>query len=366
MWPRIQDPIGEEVELGRGLILISIGLYDERDLSLRAVEEARGCDILYAEFYTTRLETDLGRLESLIGRPIKRLNRRDLEEGAEALLEEADILRVGVLVGGDCLTATTHISLLIMAARRGIPFRVIHGSSILTAVAETGLSIYKFGRKVTLPLPGRGAPDSVIRAIYENRMLGLHTLVLLDLDVEEDRYLTVNEALRILLCSDGVGAIDENTLVVGVARLGSESPHIRAGRAGRLLEESFGEPPQALVIPGSLHFVEAEALRVLWGCSEEDLKSLCNFEGLQALLERYIEGCRRALKELKTRPLPILVGEAEVRELIKHAERYLRDAEYYAEKMNITSLAAASYCEGLLDAVRLLGLVDFQWTGMPA
>lgn len=345
----------------RGLILISIGLFDEWDLSLRALEEARGCDALYAELYTTKLKTDLGRLEALIGRPIKRLRRRDLEEGAEALLEEADNLRVGVLVGGDCLTATTHISLLIMAAKRGIPFRVIHGSSILTAVAEAGLSIYKFGRTVTLPLPGRGVPDSVLRAIYENRMLGLHTLILLDLEVEEDRYLTVNEALKILLGSDRLGALDEETLVVGVSRLGSDNPQIKAGRAGEIAKESFGEPPQALIISGDLHFVEAEALRILGGCPEGDLQPPGRFMNLQGLIERYLEGCRRALREMRMRPLPGQVGEKEVKKLINHAERYLRDAEYYADRMGITSLAAISYCEGILDAARLLRLIDLQW-----
>lgn len=345
----------------RGLILISIGLFDERDLSLRAVEEARGCDTLYAEFYTTKLKTDLERLEALVGRPIRMLHRRNLEEDADALIGEADHLRVGVLVGGDCLTATTHISLLIMAAKRGIPFRVIHGSSIITAVAETGLSIYKFGRTVTMPLPGRGSPDSVIRAIYENRMLGLHTLVLMDLDVEEDRYLTVNEALQILLDSGGIGVLDEETLVVGVARLGSEHPHIRAGRAGEIMKESFGEPPQALIIPGRLHFVEAEALKVLGGCPEEAVRAVERFDDLASLINRYLDGCRKVFRELKLNPLPAQIEEEKVKELISHAERYRMDAEYYADGMRITSLAAASYCEGILDAVRLLGLVDFEW-----
>jgi diphthine synthase len=361
----LQDPVGEGEGLGRGLILISIGLFDEKDLSLRALEEARRCDSIYAELYTTRLATGLERLEALVGRRIRGLRRGDLEEGAEALLEEAERLRVGVMVGGDCLAATTHISLLIMAAKRGIPFRVVHGSSILTAVAETGLSLYKFGRTVTLPLPGRGAPDTVLRAIYENRMLGLHTLVLLDLEVEEDRYLTVKEALQILLASDRLGVLDEGSLVVGVARLGSDAPLIRAGRAGEVMRESFGEPPHVLIIPGSLHFVEAEALKVLGGCPAEALGAVERSDDLAPLISRYLEGCHRVLEELRLAPLPARVGEERVRELISHAERYLRDAEYYADNLRISSIAAASYCEGILDAARLLGLMEFDWPKMP-
>ncbi len=351
--------------MSRGLALISIGLFDEWDLSLRAVEEARGCDALYAEFYTTGMKTSLERLEALIGRRIGRLERRGLEEGADPLLREAEHRRVGVLVGGDCLTATTHISLAIEAAKRGIPTRVIHGSSIFTAVAETGLSIYKFGRAVTMPLPGRGAPDSILRAIYENRMLGLHTLVLMDLDVEEDRYLTVDEALKNLLESDKLGVLDEETLVVGVARLGSENPQIRAGRAGEIVGEDFGGPPQVLIIPGTLHFVEAEALRLIWGCPEEALRSTERLDDLASLIERYVGGCRRALEKLRLSTLPRVIEEGKVRELVSHAERYRRDAEYYAEDMKIASLAAASYCEGLLDAARILGLIDFDWPPGP-
>jgi len=44
------------------------------------------------------------------------------------------------------------------------------------------------------------------------------------------------------------------------------------------------------------------------------------------------------------------------------AKRYLQDAKYYQEKGKLeTSLTSVAYCEGLLDALRLLGAVDFSW-----
>ena len=115
------------------LTLISIGLADEKDLSLRALEAARGCDALYAELYTTVLDTDVQRLAVLIGKPVEPLPRSGFEEASDALLNEARNSRVGVLVGGDALSATTHTSLLIEARKRGIPTKVVHGSSVLTA-----------------------------------------------------------------------------------------------------------------------------------------------------------------------------------------------------------------------------------------
>lgn len=40
----------------------------------------------------------------------------------------------------------------------------------------------------------------------------------------------------------------------------------------------------------------------------------------------------------------------------------LEDAKYYREKKKLeTRLASVAYCEGLLDALRLLGFVEFSW-----
>ena len=52
---------------------------------------------------------------------------------------------------------------------------------------------------------------------------------------------------------------------------------------------------------------------------------------------------------------------SDVKDLIEHARRYLNDAEYYAKEQKHTALASVSYAEGILDALKLLGLVEFQW-----
>jgi len=344
-----------------GLALISIGLHDERDLSLRALEEARTCDVLYAEMYTTKLDTNADRLGAIIGRPVQKIPRSVLEEGSDAILDEASSRKVGVLVGGDCLSATTHVSLLLDAAKKGIPTRVIHGSSVLTAVAETGLSPYKFGRTVTLPLPERGPADSVLSALEENLEHGLHTLILLDLDAEADRHLTVDQAVSILLDSEKSSVFDRETLIVGVARLGSDSPVIRAGKAVEIAETDFGAPPHAMIVPGQLHFLEAEALKIICGCPATALTEEKPRGILDRLVERYSGSCLRVLEELRLGGLPREVGEAEVKNLIEHAERYLRDAMYYARDRKATALASVCYSEGVLDALKLLDLVEFEW-----
>jgi diphthine synthase len=61
----------------------------------------------------------------------------------------------------------------------------------------------------------------------------------------------------------------EKAVVVGIARAGSPEPTVKAGYARDLLNFDFGEPLQILVVPASLHFIEAEALVKLAGAPSE-------------------------------------------------------------------------------------------------
>jgi diphthine synthase len=343
------------------LTLISIGLTDEDDLSQRAIQEARSCDAIYAELYTMILDTDTERLTKAIGKPVNPLTRNQMEENSEALLEEAQQKKVGILVGGDALTATTHLPLLLDAAKKGIKTTVIHGSSILTAIAETGLSLYKFGRTVTLPLPEKAPPDTVLRTLTENREHGLHTLILLDLDAQNKQAHAVPDAIQILLEAENPEAYKRDTLTIGVARLGWNNQTIRANTAGRLSSYDFGDPPHALVVPGRLHFLEAEALRTIANCPPAALESHEPTGNLERLIDKYSAGCRRAIDNLETLDPPKAITPDEVKALIEYAERYLNDADHYAGERKATALASVSYAEGILDALKLLGLVSFEW-----
>jgi len=343
------------------LALISIGLTDEDDLSQRALKEARSCDALYAELYTMILDTDTERLTHAIGKPVNPLTRSQMEENSDALIEEAKQKKVGILIGGDALTATTHLPLLLDAAKKGIKTTIIHGSSILTAIAETGLSLYKFGRTVTLPLPEKAPPDTVLRTLTENKEHGLHTLILLDLDTQKKQAHTIHNAIRILLEAETPEAYNRDTLTIGVARLGWNNQTIKANTAGGLSNHDFGDPPHALVIPGRLHFLEAKALKTIANCPSETLESHDPRGNLERLIDKYSTSCRRAIDKLETLDPPKAITPDEVKALIEHAERYLNDTDHYAGERKATALASVSYAEGILDALRLLGLVEFEW-----
>jgi len=102
--------------------------------------------------------------------------------------------------------------------------------------------------------------------IKQNLELGLHTLVFLDID-QEKGYMTVNTALELLLEVEekrGEGVM-RGTAAVGIARAGSEKPVVKADYVENLKDFDFGKTLHILVIPGKLHFLEAEALVRLAG-----------------------------------------------------------------------------------------------------
>ena len=340
------------------ITLISIGLNSHQDLSLRAIETARTADKLYAETYTMKLDTTIPELEETIGKPITPLKRNGLEEQADQLLQEAKTKHIAILVGGDALSATTHISLLLDAHDDGTPTQVIHGSSIFTAITDTGLSLYKFGKTVTIPLPEKGPVDTAIRTIQENYEHGLHTLLLLDLNIAQEKYLTIPQAIQRLL---DTGEFSPDTLLVGAARLGSRFPEIKADSATELIRHDFGEPPHTLMAPGRLHFLEEEALEVLAGCPRKIIQNHKPVGETDRLITKYTRGCRKVLEELETRGLPAKITEEQVMEILKHTQNYLDDAEYYRTDKKPVALTSVAYAEGILDALKLLGIVEFEW-----
>lgn len=237
------------------LWLVGLGLGDESGLSECAISVLRGCAV-YCELYTSKWFGDLQKLEKKIGKPIKILQRADLEERLPQLLNTAEKTDVAVLVPGDPLAATTHIDLLIEARKRGIEVKIIHNASIFSAIAETGLQLYKFGKAATVPFSGD--LSSVRDALESNKKINAHTLLLLDVDSPNERYLEVKTALELLIKAKLIGKEEK---IVAAARLEAD-PVIAYGNAQKLSARKF-PTPAVLVVPGNLHFREKEALEQL-------------------------------------------------------------------------------------------------------
>lgn len=252
------------------LVFVGLGLNDERGISLRGLEETREAYSVFTELYTSLMpELSVQELEKLVGRVVFVVSRRDLEEeGGRMILQEAKKGKVVLLVPGDPLIATTHVDLRVRAEKQGIKTRLIHGASIVSAVVGLcGLQNYKFGRSVTIPFSEDGfPPETPYRVLLENKLVGLHTLCFLDIDVEKKQYMTIREGLQTLLDVEkrkkgNVVLLD--TPAVGISRAGSRDPTVKAGYVRELITYDFGPPPQSIVFPGRLHFMEAEALITL-------------------------------------------------------------------------------------------------------
>jgi diphthine synthase len=244
-------------------------------LSLRGLEECRSADRVFIELYTSLLpDFSQKHLEKISQKKFHAISRRQLEEeNGEIILEATKTGKSVLLVPGDPLIATTHISLRLEAKKRGVKTRVVHGSSILSAaIGLSGLHNYKFGKSVTIPFPDETPPETPYSVIAQNKERGLHTLCLLDIKVEKRRFLSIHDGLSALLKVEAKRkekAAAMGTLVVGIARAGSDTPAVRAGFIRDLLDYDFGEVPHSLIFPGKLHFMEAEALIMLADAPDE-------------------------------------------------------------------------------------------------
>ena len=267
------------------LYFVGLGLFDEKDISLKGLEVLKSVDVVYAEFFTSKLfGSNFKAIEDLIGKKINVLNRQEVEE-ENIFLKEAINQNIALICGGDPLIATTHTDFLVEAKKKGIATEVIHGSSILSsAPGISGLQAYKFGKVTTIPFSHENFfPHSPYLAIADNLANNSHTLVLLDIQADKDRYMSVNEGLKYLMKvkeelivngKEDKVAIDENTLAIGIARVGSKDLVIKADKIANLIEYDFGGPLHCIAIPSNLHIVEAEYLVELCNGPKEILNDV--------------------------------------------------------------------------------------------
>jgi len=237
------------------LTFIGMGLWDEKDISLKGIEAAKNADVVCIEFYTSKLMgTDIKKIEELIGKEIRLLDRADLEDNSKALIEEAKGKDIAVLVPGDPMVATTHSALRVEAEHMGVETRIIHGASILSAVCGlTGLHNYRFGKSASVAYPYGKPSKTAVDIVKQNWSIDAHTLLFLDL---HPKPMLIPAAVEILL----EAGLDD-CCAVGIARAGSEEPIIKCDTLEKLREYDFGNGLHVLVILATLHFMEYECLK---------------------------------------------------------------------------------------------------------
>jgi len=252
------------------LVFVGLGLNDEKGITVKGLEETRTADSVFMETYTSRMpDFSMERFEAESGKKIQLITRRDLEEeNGKLILQAAKAGKAVFLVPGDPFIATTHVTLRIDAQKQGILTRVVHGISIMSAIVSlSGLHNYKFGKTVTVPFQDNFS-ETPYNVIAQNKKLGLHTLCLLDLRETENKYLTINEAIKMLHQVEDkrkLNVITADTVAMGIARAGSNNPKLKAAFIADLAIFDFGEPPFSLIVAGDLHFMEVDALLAFAG-----------------------------------------------------------------------------------------------------
>src|SRR6267378_3381702 len=328
------------------LVFVGLGLGD-RGISLAGVDAIKASDSAYIERYTSPPSPDLVEgLEAATGKKISLVGREFVEDGKE-ILEKASRSSVALAVQGDPMIATTHNDLRVRATSRGIPTRVIHGATIPSAAAsQSGLHYYKFGGTTTFTIESASLHQEAYQRIHRNLLEGLHTLLLLEYDVEKEAGVEPSFVFSKLLDAEKNfkrEVLSEGTLAIVL---------------GRLKDLSFGPAPHCVIVPGRLHFTEEEALATILKLDKKDVvdNSLTVKRTAQVLVPRYVEKAKKALGEAREK----LKGRHP--ELLENAELYLKDSEnFLANDQDELAMLSVGYAEGLVDALSFTGEVNLSW-----
>lgn len=229
------------------LYLIGLGL-DDGEITQKGIKALENVDRAFVEFYTNTETVDIERLEEKTGTEIEKLPREEVEQN-DRILESAQEKDTAFLVSGDPLTATTHYDIKHRAEEKGIETKVFHAPSIFLSIAETGLNVYKFGRTVTLPKDM--TPESIGDHIEKNDSIGLHSLVLLDIDYNADKaaekLIQINKEL-------------EDREAVVLERANDDSQNVSVMELKQISEAELGNTPHCMIIIGETSHKEEEFL----------------------------------------------------------------------------------------------------------
>ena len=182
-----------------------------------------------------------------------------------------------------CYRATTHTDLVLRARELSIPVRTVPNASIMSGIGACGLQLYNFGQTVSMVFfTDNWRPSSFYDRVKENRQIGLHTLVLLDIKVKEPnlesmargrivyeppRYMTVGTCAKQMLEVEDErkeGVYGPDSLAIGAARVGGKQETFVAGTLKELCDADgkLGPPLHSLVLLGRrTHELEHDFVR---------------------------------------------------------------------------------------------------------
>jgi diphthine synthase len=347
-------------------MLYFIGLGLDQSPSLKSLKVLKACDKIYYESYTSPVvnQSVFDELSEELGvSKVESVKRAFVEDGRNILAGARDS-SIALVCSGDPLVATTHQELRTRALKQGIQTKVIHGSSVLSAVGgELGLHSYNFGRIVTMTK--EPMQYTAYSTVFRNLLQGLHTILLLEWEESSNFFLEPSLAVKSLLEAekDLQGeALTDDTLLFVVSRMGTDKVGSRATSLREIAGSDLGEPPHVIVIPGKLHFTEREALGAIFSRSANSFRD--NSDAItrtaRAMVSKYSLKTLNALERAKAAAAK--ANSTKFGDVFENVECYVQDARRFLnEGKDELAVLSIGYAEGLLDSLRFSGQLEFEW-----
>ena len=336
------------------LWFVGLGISGISELSDNTISVIKNADIVYLESFTSPIsEIEKEQLANMCDGEFKIAKRWLVEDGNE-ILENAKKREVVLISYGDPYIATTHLELKTRAIIDKIETKTIHSSSIVSSlIGEIGLQYYKVGKILTI----MNDPKSMItpyNTISNNLLSKMHSVILLEYNEDKSFFLDPQDALSLLLDAEKIQngkIISLDTFAIIASRIGKSDQNITSGKISNLIKKEFGNPPHTVIIPGSLHFTESNAVKIVTDCIDEPFDNSTNVKGVsEQMIEKYVPMVREALDEIK----PHYENLKEYEDVLINAKLYIDDAEnFLKEGKREYAVLSIGYADGLVDALRI-------------
>jgi len=341
------------------LWFVGLGISGISELSDNTVSIIKNADTVYLESFTSPIsETEKEQLANMCDGEFKIAKRWLVEDGNE-ILENAKKREVVLISYGDPYIATTHLELKTRAVTDKIETKTIHSSSIVSSlIGEIGLQYYKVGKILTI----MNDPKSMItpyNTISNNLLSKMHSVILLEYNEDKSFFLAPQDALSLLLDAEKIQnrkIISLDTFAIIASRIGKNDQNITSGKISNLIKKEFGNPPHTIIIPGSLHFTESNAVKIVTDCIDEPFDNSANVKDIsEQMIEKYVPMVREALDEIK----PHYENLEEYQDVLINAKLYIDDAEnFLKEGKKEYAVLSIGYADGLVDALRIAKGLD--------
>ena len=341
------------------LWFVGLGISGTRSIPIEVVKIIQKADFVYLESFTSPIyKQQEEEIKNMVNGSFKIAKRWLVEDGQE-ILKASKSSTVVLLSYGDPYIATTHIELRTRAKLEKIETNTIHSASAITSmIGEAGLQFYKVGRIVTI-MNEKKSIITPYTSIFKNLIQGLHSVILLEYNQDENYFLDPKDAISSLMDVEKEqkrNVVNNDTFAIVASRIGFKTQKITSGKFSNLLKVDFGEPPHSIIITGKLHFTESDAINVLTECLDKPSDNSTRIKSTSVqMIEKYVPMVRKALEEIR----PLYNDTKEFQEVFENAELYINDAENFLKQgKDENAVLSIGYADGLVDALRMAKGID--------